>query len=100
MIIYPGMPKENYKRLWPVCRVWPFRGLGRAANRLALERAGRLRLVECKLSKAPKPSRGFHELVNHLQPESACVIAPVDQPYEIKKGIQVCNLEHWEHSRQ
>ncbi|MBW2591567.1 MAG: DUF4143 domain-containing protein [Deltaproteobacteria bacterium] len=36
---------------------------------LVLERAGRRRLFECKLSKAPKPSRGFHELVACMQPE-------------------------------
>jgi len=60
---------------------------------LILERAGRCRLFECKLSKAPKPSRGFHELVDRMQPESAWVMAPVDEPYEIKKGIFVCSPE-------
>lgn len=57
---------------------------------LILERAGRRHVFECKLSKAPKPSRGFHELIDSLQPESAWVIAPVDAPYEIKKGVVVC----------
>jgi uncharacterized protein len=61
---------------------------------LILERAGQQHLFECKLSKAPKPSRGFHELVNNLQPESARVIAPVDEPFEIKKGIWVCSPKH------
>jgi hypothetical protein len=57
---------------------------------LVLERAGQCRVFECKLSKAPKPSRGFHELIDSLKPESAWVIAPVDEPYEIGKGIFVC----------
>lgn len=61
---------------------------------LVLERAGRCHLFECKLSKAPKPSRGFHELVDSIQPESAWVIAPVDEPFEIKKGIVVCSPKH------
>jgi hypothetical protein len=61
---------------------------------LVLERAGRCRLFECKLSKAPKPSRGFHELVDCMHPESAWVIAPVDAPYEIRKGVFVCSPEH------
>lgn len=61
---------------------------------LVLERAGRCRLFECKLSKAPKPSRGFYELVDCMQPESAWVIAPVDEPYEIRKGVFVCSPEH------
>ena len=61
---------------------------------LVLERAGRCHLFECKLSKAPKPSRGFHELVDSMQPASAWIIAPVDEPFEIKKGIVVCSPKH------
>ena len=60
---------------------------------LILERAGRRHLFECKLSKAPKPSRGFYELADIMKPESAWVIAPVDAIYEIKKRIVVCPLE-------
>jgi uncharacterized protein len=56
---------------------------------LLLERGGRYVLFECKLSKAPKPSRGFFELVADLKPEAAYVIAPVDEAYEIQKGIFV-----------
>lgn len=57
---------------------------------LVLERGGKRHLFECKLSKAPKPSRGFYALVDSMNPESAWIIAPVDEPYEIKKGIYVC----------
>jgi len=60
---------------------------------LVLERAGRRHVFECKLSKAPKPSRGFYELIDSLQPESAWVIAPVDAPYEISEKVTVCPLE-------
>ena len=56
---------------------------------LLLERGGQQHLFECKLSKAPRPSRGFYELVRSLQPDTATVVAPVDEPYEIKKGIMV-----------
>ena len=61
-----------------------------AETDLMLERAGERHLFECKLSKAPKPSRGFYELIDAVQPASAWVVAPVDEPYEIKKGIHVC----------
>ncbi len=57
---------------------------------LVLERAGQCHLFECKLSKAPKPSRGFYELLDAMKPESARVVAPVDESYEIKKGVFVC----------
>jgi len=55
-----------------------------------LEKAGQRYLFECKLSKAPKPSRGFYELIDSMTPQSAWVVAPVDEIYEIKKGIFVC----------
>jgi len=61
---------------------------------LVLERGGRTRIFECKLSKVPKPSRGFNELINLIQPDSASIIAPVDEPFEIKKGIFVCPPTH------
>lgn len=60
---------------------------------LVLERAGRRHVFECKLSKAPKPSRGFYELIDAVQPASAWVIAPVDAPYEISEKVTVCPLQ-------
>ncbi len=56
---------------------------------LVLERGQRRRVYEIKLSKAPKLSRGFHELVQQLQPERAELIAPVDGSYAVKPGIWV-----------
>jgi predicted AAA+ superfamily ATPase len=56
---------------------------------LMLERGDRRHLFECKLSKAPKPSRGFHQLVEDLKPDSAQVVAPVDHPFEIRSDIWV-----------
>ncbi len=56
---------------------------------LVLERGNRLLVFEFKLSKAPKPSRGFYELIEALQPEASWVIAPVNSSYEIRKGIRV-----------
>jgi hypothetical protein len=63
---------------------------------LVLERAGKCRLFEFILSKAPKPSRGFYELIDSLEPESAWIVAPVQEPYEIKNGVFVCSPEHSE----
>lgn len=56
---------------------------------LLLERGNKRYVFECKLSKAPKPSRGFYELVNSMNPDGAWIIAPVDESYEIKKGVWV-----------
>jgi len=59
---------------------------------LVMQRGQRLRGFEVKLSKAPRPSRGFFELVGDLQPEQAWVIAPVDEAFEWRKGVWVTNL--------
>ncbi len=59
---------------------------------LLLERGTRRRLFEFKASKAPKPSRGFFELVQDLEPESAAIVAPVDAAYQARRGLQVLPL--------
>jgi len=59
---------------------------------LVLERGNRSHFFEFKLSKAPKPSRGFYQLVDDMQPDSAWVVAPVDEAYEIRRDIHVCPL--------
>lgn len=59
---------------------------------LLMQRGERLRVFEIKLSKAPRPTRGFFELVRQLKPEQAWVIAPVDEAFEWRKGVWVTNL--------
>ena len=61
-----------------------------------MERGGHRVIFEMKLSKAPKPSRGFYELVNDIQPDASYVIAPVDEAYFIRKGVEVRNLDYIE----
>jgi predicted AAA+ superfamily ATPase len=59
---------------------------------LVMERGQERLIFEIKLSKAPQPSRGFHTLVAELQADAATVIAPVDTPYEWRRGIWVMDL--------
>ncbi len=59
---------------------------------LVMERGQRRLLFEIKLSKAPQPSRGFYELIDDLRPESATVVAPVDGPYEQRRGVWAMGL--------
>lgn len=41
---------------------------------------GRRMLFEIKLSSAPKPSRGFHQLRSDLDPVASWLVAPVGEP--------------------
>ena len=59
---------------------------------LLLEQGGRRQVFEIKLSKAPRPSRGFFQLCEDIQPEKAWVVAPVDEPFEWGKGVWVTDL--------
>ncbi len=59
---------------------------------LVLERGGRTHAYEFKLSTAPKPKRGFHELAAELGVEVATVVAPVKESYELQKGVFVMPL--------
>ena len=87
---WEGFVLENLIAAHPRWRSSFVRTSNGAEIDLLLERSGRRHLFECKLSKAPKPSRGFHELVEDIQPEGAWVVAPVDEMYEIRKNIMVC----------
>jgi hypothetical protein len=59
---------------------------------LILVRGRRRILIECKLTKAPVPSRGFHQLVSDLKPDAVWLAAPVDAPYEYQRNIRVGHL--------
>jgi hypothetical protein len=59
---------------------------------LLLERGGQRRVFEIKLSKAPKPSRGFYQLIEDIKPDSATVIAPIDEPFASSAGVWAMDL--------
>ncbi len=59
---------------------------------LLLEQGTRRVLIECKLSKAPKVSRGLHQLAADLSPDQAWLVAPVDESYPVQGGIRVANV--------
>ncbi len=56
---------------------------------LVMQKAQRTLVFEFKSSKAPKLRRGFSELMKDVQPDHAWVLAPVDEPYPLKKNTTV-----------
>jgi len=61
---------------------------------LMLERGKMRVLIECKLTKAPVPSRGFHQLIQDLHPDAAWIASPVDEVYHVAPGIRAGNVHH------
>ncbi len=60
---------------------------------LVMERGREIEVFEFKLSKAPRPSRGFHQLCRELSPTKSWLIAPVGEPYDYSRGITVARPE-------
>ncbi|MFL6293776.1 MAG: hypothetical protein ACJ759_23025 [Thermoanaerobaculia bacterium] len=59
---------------------------------LVLERGRRRIAVECKASMAPTVSRGFWSALEDLGIDEAWVVAPVAEPYPLRKGVTVVPL--------
>ncbi len=89
---WEGFALENVIASMPRWRPSFLRTSNGAEVDLVMERGARKIAFEFKLSKAPKPSRGFFELLDDLRPEKAWIVAPVDEAYGYQKGIGVANL--------
>ena len=61
---------------------------------LVMERESSLDVFEFKLSKVPKPSRGFYEIIRDLEPARVWLVAPVDEAYPYDRDITVAPLAH------
>jgi len=59
---------------------------------LLLHRGRKCLAFEFKLSKAPKPSRGFHEIVRELKPDGCYVVAPVDSSWPYNETTMITPL--------
>lgn len=60
---------------------------------LILERGRERILVECKVSSAPQPSKGFWKVVEDLNPSKAYIIAPIKDSYPLHGNVVVTGLQ-------
>jgi len=49
--------------------------------------------IECKVSSAPKLSKGFWNAIDAIQPTKTFVVVPIETCYELKKDIWVTGME-------
>jgi len=61
---------------------------------LLLERGRRRLAVECKASKSPQVGPGFYTALKDLDINKAWVIAPVEAPYPLTKGVMIGSPLH------
>jgi predicted AAA+ superfamily ATPase len=91
---FEGFAIENIIVAMPEHRPCFLRTSNGAEVDLIMERGRDLQVFEIKLSKAPKPSRGFYEIIDDLNPSKCMLIAPVDDSYAYDKKITVTSLTH------
>jgi uncharacterized protein len=56
---------------------------------LVLQKGKKTIVVEFKISKSPKLSKGFWQIIKDIQPNESWVICPVDESYPIEKNVFV-----------
>ena len=68
---------------------------------LLLMKGRKVIAVEFKSSRAPSVTRGFWNALDTLNVTEAAIVAPVEEPYSIKKNVTVCGiLDLVNHCRQ
>jgi len=91
---WEGFVIENVLAVTPRWTASFFRTSNGAELDLVLSR-GRQRLaIECKASSAPRVTRGFWNSLEALGIDEAWIVAPVSEPYAIRKGVTVTPLAH------
>lgn len=60
---------------------------------LILEKGTNRIAIECKVSTAPKPTRGFYQALDELKIDKAYIIAPVDSSHSLNEKVMVTSLE-------
>ncbi len=86
---------ENIIAAMPDWQPYFYRTAAGAEIDLLLVRGNQRIGIECKASKAPRVSRGFWNVLDDLDLQSAWVIAPVDDSYPLRKNVTVSPLDHF-----
>ena len=87
-----GLVIENVIATLPGWQPGFYRTSAGAEVDLILERGRRRIAVECKASTVPTVSRGFWTALEDLGIDEAWVVAPVAEPYPLRKGVTVAPL--------
>ena len=90
---WEGFCIENIIAEYPRWHPFYLRTSNGAEVDLILKKGTKIKVFEFKFSKAPKPSRGFFEIIKDIKPDDTTIIAPVDDKYEYKKDIWISNIE-------
>jgi predicted AAA+ superfamily ATPase len=89
---WEGFVVEQLSNAAPTAQASFYRTSNGAEVDLVLEfRSGQIWVIEIKRSSAPTVSRGFYTAAADLGATRKLLVAPVDQSYPMKEGIEVMN---------
>ncbi|HNX49414.1 MAG TPA: ATP-binding protein [Thermoanaerobaculaceae bacterium] len=80
---WEGLVIEHVLAAFPRWQASFVRTAGGAEMDLVLERGGRRLGIECKASSAPRPSRGFWNVIEDLGIERAFIVAPIAEGFPL-----------------
>lgn len=89
---WEGLVIENVVAALPGWQPSFYRTAAGAEIDLVLERGRRRIAIECKASTAPAVSKGFWSALEDLEIEEAWVVAPVNEVYPLREGVNVTPL--------
>lgn len=70
-----------------------YRSAAGAEIDVVLDKGRRRVAIEIKFSSAPKPTKGFWQALEDLQPEQAVVVAPVQESFALSTKVQVLPIQ-------
>jgi len=91
-VSWEGLAIEHALAAFPGWEPSFFRTRAGAELDLVLQRGQRRIAIEAKVSRAPRPTRGFWTALKDLEISEAYVIAPVSEPYPLAPGVAVLPL--------
>ncbi len=89
---WEGLVIEHIMARFPHWTAGFYRTHAGAEIDLVLEKGRRRVAIECKASTSPTVSRGFWQALEDLEIEEAFIVAPVQDSYPIRKGVEVMPL--------
>lgn len=70
-----------------------YRSAAGAEIDVVLDKGRRRVAIEIKFSSAPKPTKGFWQALEDLQPEQAIVVAPVQESFALSAKVNVLPIQ-------
>lgn len=90
---WEGLVIENAIQALPDWNASFYRTRQGAELDLVLARGRSSIAIECKASAAPTVTRGFWKAIEDVQPQQVYVVAPVNQGYPLREGVEVMPLD-------